>query len=624
MIGRKGPGGGAEGADDRWYVGVKRDSGRITYGLANREGGQDQGTGTSIVGNGEWHHVAYVVTSERIMLYVDGEIDVNIPRNNSIGEYVQGTPVNIGYLDQDNGYEYTGQLDEITVYDGALSAAQVLKCLGALQITTDPVTLAEVYEGYSYDVNSNKDPIDGFILNSPTPNWLNIDDPISGIIAGTPLIMGNFDVEAEAVNGIETALQNYVLKVRNTSNLPSGMVSYWKLDETVSSFYLDTHSGADGTCEDTKCPAPFTDGKIDGAQEFDGTDDNRLNVADTATFDWGADDSFTIEFWMNAIKSDGGTYEVMIGRKGGGAEDLNDRWYVGVKADTGNITYGLGNSSGSEVRGLGSSISDGYWHHIAYVVTSKRIMLYVDGGIDVNRTRDDSAGEHVQGTPVNIGYLNQSGRFEYTGLLDDIAIFDRALSITEIEAHKVQGLAGIGFDKDVTKPEITMIGSNASIEVGTAYADEGATAFDNIDGDITADIATISDVNTNAVESYTVTYNVTDAAGNTANEVSRTVDVVDTTAPVITLIGANPQVIEVGSPYVELNATAKDNVDGNISANIDIDSSDVNTSTVGSYTVTYNVSDAENNPAVPVSRTVDVVDTTTTTFLPAIIMYLLN
>ena len=48
-----------------------------------------------------------------------------------------------------------------------------------------------------------------------------------------------------------------------------------------------------------------------------------------------------------------------------------------------------------------------------------------------------------------------------------------------------------------------MIGSDASIEVGTAYTDEGATAFDNIDGDITADIATVSDVNTNWADTNT-------------------------------------------------------------------------------------------------------------------------
>jgi hypothetical protein len=91
---------------------------------------------------------------------------------------------------------------------------------------------------------------------------------------------------------------------------------------------------------------------------------------------------------------------------------------------------------------------------------------------------------------------------------------------------------------------------------------------------------------------------------------------VDTTPPVITLIGSDPFQLEVGTTYVEPGATAIDDVDGDISANIAIDSSAVNTGTVGSYQVTYNISDAAGNPAIEVIRTVNVVDTTA----PVIVM----
>ena len=89
---------------------------------------------------------------------------------------------------------------------------------------------------------------------------------------------------------------------------------------------------------------------------------------------------------------------------------------------------------------------------------------------------------------------------------------------------------------------------------------------------------------------------------------------VDTTPPVITLLGANPQVIEAGTAYVELGATAFDDVDGDISGSIVIDSSAVITNALGSYTVTYNVSDSAGNAATEVTRTVNVVDTADPTF----------
>ena len=112
-----------------------------------------------------------------------------------------------------------------------------------------------------------------------------------------------------------------------------------------------------------------------------------------------------------------------------------------------------------------------------------------------------------------------------------------------------------------------------------------------------------SAVNTNAIGTYSVTYNATDASGNNAVEVIRTVNVVDTTAPVITLNGANPQEILEGTAYVELGATTDDG------SMVVIDASAVDTNVIGSYTVTYNATDASGNAAVEVTRTVNVTAT---------------
>ncbi|RDH85236.1 MAG: cell wall-binding protein, partial [endosymbiont of Galathealinum brachiosum] len=82
------------------------------------------------------------------------------------------------------------------------------------------------------------------------------------------------------------------------------------------------------------------------------------------------------------------------------------------------------------------------------------------------------------------------------------------------------------------------------------YNDAGATASDNFDGDITANISIVSNVNTNAVGNYSVTYNVSDATGNAASTVTRVVNVTtDVTVPVITLLGSTPVNIELGGTY---------------------------------------------------------------------------
>jgi hypothetical protein len=166
---------------------------------------------------------------------------------------------------------------------------------------------------------------------------------------------------------------------------------------------------------------------------------------------------------------------------------------------------------------------------------------------------------------------------------------------------------------DTTPPVITLIGAaTINLELGDSFTDPGATASDNVDGDLTSSIIVGGDtVNTNIVGSYVITYNVSDAAGNAATEVTRTVNVSpDTTAPVITLIG-NPTInLNVGDTYVEQGATATDNLDGDISANIVITGT-VNTSIAGTYFVNYNVSDAAGNAANQVTRTVNVAADTT-------------
>lgn len=81
---------------------------------------------------------------------------------------------------------------------------------------------------------------------------------------------------------------------------------------------------------------------------------------------------------------------------------------------------------------------------------------------------------------------------------------------------------------DLTAPVITLLGDNpATVQLGEPYMDAGATALDLCDNDISASINMVDAVDTGILGEYTVTYNVADTAGNMADEVTRTVNVVD-------------------------------------------------------------------------------------------------
>lgn len=81
-------------------------------------------------------------------------------------------------------------------------------------------------------------------------------------------------------------------------------------------------------------------------------------------------------------------------------------------------------------------------------------------------------------------------------------------------------------EKDVTAPVITLLGSNpVAAEKGQPYVDAGASASDDVDGDISSRIVVTNPVDPNTEGTYIVRYNVTDDAGNKAAEVTRTVNV---------------------------------------------------------------------------------------------------
>ncbi len=161
---------------------------------------------------------------------------------------------------------------------------------------------------------------------------------------------------------------------------------------------------------------------------------------------------------------------------------------------------------------------------------------------------------------------------------------------------------------DVTPPILALLGANPlTLECGIdSYSDSGATADDNCD---TPTVMVGGDtVDPNTVGSYLVTYDASDSAGNPAIQITRTVNVVDTTAPVITLNGDAMVTLECGvDAYTELGATASDACDPSVPVTIGGDV--VDPGTPGTYTVTYDATDDEGNPATQATRTVVVQDT---------------
>lgn len=157
---------------------------------------------------------------------------------------------------------------------------------------------------------------------------------------------------------------------------------------------------------------------------------------------------------------------------------------------------------------------------------------------------------------------------------------------------------------DKEAPVIELLGDiEMTIEAGTQFEEPGFSADDNYDGDLTEKVKKNNDIDTCTKQDVTITYSVKDSSGNEA-VANRTVHIVDTTPPQITLTQGSTCYVKCGTEYMEAGYYAEDICDGDITDKVQV-TGDVNTRECGSYTVSYKVSDSSGNTAEAV-RTVRV------------------
>ena len=129
--------------------------------------------------------------------------------------------------------------------------------------------------------------------------------------------------------------------------------------------------------------------------------------------------------------------------------------------------------------------------------------LYKDGGA--------SAADVVDGT-VSVqtsGDVNSNKPGSYT------LVYSAVDSLGNVSAKKERTVTV----RDTTGPVIKSKGDLTVIhEAGSSYKDSGASAVDVVDGDLSGDVKVVSTVDISKEGSYSVTYSVSDAAGNAAAE----------------------------------------------------------------------------------------------------------
>jgi hypothetical protein len=195
------------------------------------------------------------------------------------------------------------------------------------------------------------------------------------------------------------------------------LVAWWKLDEPDGRAVADS-SGNNHAGVLVGDPT-WTQGVIGGALEFDG-DGDYVDVG--AAPDLDIVGRITVAAWVkvNAFDTD---WQAIV-----------------TKGDTAwRLSSGMGNNMHFACTGMwpewvhGSvDVNDGQWHHVAGVYDGDELRLYVDGALDASAP---TAGPiNVNEYPVYIGENAEHPGREWNGLIDDVRIYDYALSESEVAA----------------------------------------------------------------------------------------------------------------------------------------------------------------------------------------------
>jgi hypothetical protein len=223
-----------------------------------------------------------------------------------------------------------------------------------------------------------------------------------------------------------------VLVMSIAGNASADLVAHWRLDETSGTTAADSSgNGLNGTVEGDP---QWVAGVIGGALEFDG--DDYVDLGAPAVLDFGTED-FTITAWIKMTATTRGSIFAIGGDDGGGI-----RYTLAMGEGNDNkLTLTMDDDS-SKNQSMGDTvINDGVWHHVVGMIKGDVALVYVDGVLD--GTIDLPAGYDLSGVLQHNAYIgaitsNASNTLHaekfMIGLIDDVRIYDTALTEPEIQA----------------------------------------------------------------------------------------------------------------------------------------------------------------------------------------------
>lgn len=227
----------------------------------------------------------------------------------------------------------------------------------------------------------------------------------------------------------------------NSASITPAATDYvhrWTMDETTGTTVADSAGSSNGTWQGS-ANVVSTTGIVGTALQFDGTN-HYITIPDAASLE--AQNNMTISMWVQFDASGLGSYQNLLYKDHSAAP-----WY-GWELSMSSTNYpyiGLVDTLSTYYDAGGSLIYEGQWYHLVTTVSGGNTMSFF-----VNGTRNESWNDGTISNPLftgsdgalSIGADPSSGGNKFTGVIDDIRIYDRALSSSEIFDLFLEGLNG--------------------------------------------------------------------------------------------------------------------------------------------------------------------------------------
>jgi len=250
----------------------------------------------------------------------------------------------------------------------------------------------------------------------------------------------------EPITSLSSARLDDSNTVYRISTKDSSLVGYWQMDESswINDCSTNTVIDSSGNGDDGKsCPAgsgPIggATGRFGNAGDFDASNDY-INILHSSILN--GDDKLTYSAWFYA-RSYSKPHNQIIGKSvhGGG----QSRAQMGIWINSDGTIQGRAETNTGRINVIGPVISTNIWYHVALVFNGISLKLYLNG--ERVAAQSFSATILVKNTdPLRIGCdydrcgfpeppTNQNGNYLFDGLIEEVKIYNRALSEQEIKA----------------------------------------------------------------------------------------------------------------------------------------------------------------------------------------------